>query len=168
MLYDRLAGFEIGPEETLNVGLTHLGYGLGDVCTAVISHLHQNHVGGVGALGHADIVVSQTEWNALSGPRPEMRGLMTRHIDLPGLRWQRIAPEPTGDPGLSPFRQSHDLFGDSSLVLLPTPGRTADLMRPEGLRSAVAAEQSPAGARTSVNACDLAGALLETCCGAEE
>ena len=47
---------------------------------------------------------------------------MRRHIDLPGLRWHRIEPELTGDPGLAPFRAGHDLFGDGSLVLLPTPG----------------------------------------------
>jgi hypothetical protein len=40
--------------------------------------------------------------------------------DLPGLRWHRITPEATGDPALAPFRSGHDLFGDSSLVLLPT------------------------------------------------
>jgi hypothetical protein len=36
----------------------------------------------------------------------------------------RIAPEPADDPGLAPFRSAHDLFGDGSLVLLPTPGHT--------------------------------------------
>jgi len=51
-------------------------------------------------------------------------GLMRRHIDLPGLRWRRITPEPTEDPGLAPFRSGHDLFGDGSLVVLPTPGHT--------------------------------------------
>jgi N-acyl homoserine lactone hydrolase len=53
-----------------------------------------------------------------------MRGLMSRHIDLPGLRWRRIEPSPTVDPGLAPFTASHDIFGDGSLVLLPTPGHT--------------------------------------------
>jgi N-acyl homoserine lactone hydrolase len=54
----------------------------------------------------------------------QMRGLMRCHIDLPGLRWHRITAEPSGDPGLAPFRSCHDLFGDRSLVLLPTPGHT--------------------------------------------
>ncbi len=96
--------------------------------TAILSHLHQDHIGGLGELGQADIVVSQTEWDTLSGLRPETRGLMTRHIDLPGLRWRRIEPEPTDDPGLAPFRSCQDLFGDGSLVLLPTPGHTPGSM----------------------------------------
>ena len=129
VLYDRLARFEIGPQETLNVGLGRLGYATGDVHTAILSHLHQDHIGGLGELGQADIVVSQTEWDTLSGLRPELRGLMTRHIDLPGLHWNRIAPAPTDDPSLSPaFAGSHDLFGDGSLVLVPTPGHTPGSM----------------------------------------
>src|SRR5580704_11155788 len=62
VLYDRLARFEIKPEETLNAGLSRLGYASGDVHTAILSHLHQDHIGGLGELGSAEIVVSQTEW----------------------------------------------------------------------------------------------------------
>ena len=124
VLYDRLARFEIAPEETLTAGLGRLGYAAGDVHTAILSHLHQDHIGGLGELGQAEIVVSQIEWDTLSGLRPELRGLMTRHIDLPGLRWHRIVPAPSSDPDISSFAGSHDLFGDGSLVLLPTPGHT--------------------------------------------
>jgi N-acyl homoserine lactone hydrolase len=128
VLYGRLARFEIGSQETLSAGLERLGYAAGDVQAAVVSHLHQDHIGGLAELSHADIVVSQAEWDTLSGPRPELRGLMRRHIDLPGLRWKKITPEPAGDPGLAPFRLGHDLFGDGSLVLLPTPGHTPGSM----------------------------------------
>jgi N-acyl homoserine lactone hydrolase len=128
VLYDRLARFEIAPEETLSAGLGRLGYASGDVHTAILSHLHQDHIGGLGELSQADIAVSQVEWDTLSSLRPELRGLMTRHIDLPGLRWNRIAPAHTNDPDLSSFAGSHDLFGDGSLVLLPTPGHTPGSM----------------------------------------
>jgi N-acyl homoserine lactone hydrolase len=128
VLYDRLARFEIGSQETLRAGLGRLGYAVSDVRTAIISHLHQDHIGGLGELGQADIVVSQAEWDTLSGLRPDLRGLMTRHIDLPGLRWNRITPGRTSDPSLTPFARSHDLFGDGSLVLLPTPGHTPGSM----------------------------------------
>lgn len=128
VLYDRLARFEIGPSETLTAGIGRLGYSVGDVSTAIVSHLHQDHIGGLGELGHADIIVSQTEWETLSSPFPELRGLMTRHIDLPGLKWRRVQPSPTNDPGLQPFDEAHDLFGDGSMVLVPTPGHTPGSM----------------------------------------
>ncbi|HEY5251545.1 MAG TPA: N-acyl homoserine lactonase family protein [Acidimicrobiales bacterium] len=124
VLYNRLGRFEIKPEETLSAGLQRLGYAATAVGTAVISHFHQDHIGGLPELKGSDIVVSETEWKTLSSPLPEIRGLMTRHIDLPGLRWHRIEPEPTDDPDLAPFATSCDLFGDGSLVLLPTPGHT--------------------------------------------
>ena len=124
VLYGRLARFQISPQETLSAGLDRLGYAAGDVKSAVISHLHQDHIGGLAELSRAGIIVSQAEWDTLSAPLPEMRGLMRRHIDLPGLHWHQITPEPTEDPALAPFQSCHDLFGDGSLVLLPTPGHT--------------------------------------------
>jgi N-acyl homoserine lactone hydrolase len=127
-LYGRLARFEIGPQQTLSAGLDRLGYAAGDVTTAILSHLHQDHIGGLAELGRADIIVSQAEWDTLSSALPELRGLMRRHIDLPGLRWHRITTEPADDPGLAPFRSRHDLFGDGSLVLVPTPGHTPGSM----------------------------------------
>jgi N-acyl homoserine lactone hydrolase len=49
-LYDRLARFEIGPQQTLSAGLERLGYAAGDVTTAVLSHLHQDHICGLAEL----------------------------------------------------------------------------------------------------------------------
>ncbi|SDK48318.1 N-acyl homoserine lactonase family protein [Nonomuraea jiangxiensis] len=124
LIYSRLAKFAIEPDETLTAGLSRLGYAIDDVDTAVISHLHQDHIGGLPLLGHADIVISHAEWESLHKPLPEARGLMPSHIDLPGLSWKRITPEPLADPTVAPFSTGHDLFGDGSLLLLATPGHT--------------------------------------------
>jgi N-acyl homoserine lactone hydrolase len=138
-LYGRLAKFEIGPAQTLPAGLTGLGYAATDVSTAIVSHLHQDHIGGLGELKHAEIVVSKKEWKTLSSPVAQMQGLMLDHIDLPGLHWRQVEPEATDDPALAPFGAAHDLFGDGSLTLLPTPGHTPGsmslLVRRPGQRS---------------------------------
>jgi N-acyl homoserine lactone hydrolase len=90
----------------------------------VLTHLHQDHIGGLARFAHAPIYVSQAEWDAMEAPRAELAGFMSRHVDLPGLTWKKVAPESTSDPSLRPFTSAHDLFGDGSLVLIPTPGHT--------------------------------------------
>jgi N-acyl homoserine lactone hydrolase len=124
VIYDRLAKFEIGPEQTLTRLLAANGYDIRDVHTAVLSHLHQDHIGGLPELAGARIVISEPEWQSMRRPLAAARGYLRNHIELPGLRWDRIQPESLADPELAPFGKGHDLFGDGSLVLLPTPGHT--------------------------------------------
>ena len=127
-LYDRLARFHIDEEDTLAARLATLGYAPADVDTAILSHLHQDHMGGLPELAGADLLVAKAEWAELSKPLPEVRGFLRQHIQLPGLKWHQVDPEPTADPKLAPFTSSLDLMGDGSLVLVPTPGHTAGSM----------------------------------------
>jgi N-acyl homoserine lactone hydrolase len=124
VLYDRLARFHIGEHETLTAQLATLGYTPADVDTAILSHLHQDHMGGLPELGGADLLIAAAEWAELSKLAPEPRGFLRAHIQLPGLRWHQISLEPTEDPALATFTRSLDVMGDGSLVLLATPGHT--------------------------------------------
>jgi N-acyl homoserine lactone hydrolase len=120
-----MARFEMAADQTLSVQLERLGYRAGDVRTVVLSHLHGDHIGGLREVAQAELLVSRAEWDTLSGPWPELAGIMRRHIQLPGLRWRQIEMAPLHDPALAPFDVGHDLFGDGSLVIVPTPGHTA-------------------------------------------
>jgi glyoxylase-like metal-dependent hydrolase (beta-lactamase superfamily II) len=113
-IYDRLARFDIGEEDTLTAQLGMLGYTPADVDTAILSHLHQDHIGGIAELKNADLIVSA----------PESRGFLREHIQVPGSKWRRISFERTADPNLAPFTESLDVMGDGSLILFPTPGHT--------------------------------------------
>ena len=124
-LYHRLARFDIGENDTLTAQLAALGYVPADVDTAIVSHLHQDHIGGLRELTGSELLVSAAEWAELAKPAPELRGFLDSHIQLPGLKWRQVSPEPTDDPALAPFTESVDVMGDGSLVLLPTPGHTA-------------------------------------------
>ncbi len=124
LIYRRLARFDIDPHQTLTARLAAIGHDIADVHTVVVSHLHTDHIGGLPELGHAEVVLDQREWQTLDERRPEARGLLREHIDLPGLRWRPVTPQPTTDPDLARFTTAHDLFGEGSLVLLPTPGHT--------------------------------------------
>ncbi len=124
-LYGRLARFDIGEQDTLTAQLALLGYSPADVDTAIVSHLHEDHIGGLPELTGSELLVSAAEWAELAKPAPELRGFLRSHIDLPGLTWNQISLAPTDDPALAPFTESLDVMGDGSLVLLPTPGHTA-------------------------------------------
>jgi N-acyl homoserine lactone hydrolase len=95
---------------------------------AILSHLHEDHIGGIRELRNAELVVSQAEWAALQRPNPELRGFLCGRIDLPGLAWRRITFAPTTDPALAPFDAAYDVMADGTLVLLPTPGHTPGSM----------------------------------------
>ena len=127
-IYSRLARFQIGEEDTLAAKLATIGYSVSDVGVAALSHLHQDHIGGLPELTAANILVAAAEWGELSRAMPEARGFLRKHIEIPGLNWKQIDFEPTEDPSLSPFAESYDLMGDGSLVLLPTPGHTSGSM----------------------------------------
>lgn len=122
LIYRRLARFEIGAGETLTAQLAAQGYDIADVKTAIVSHLHQDHIGGLRELARAQILVSADEWASIREPRPELRGLLRAHIEIPGLRWSHPQFQPIDE--IAPFTEGHDLFGDGSLVLVRTPGHT--------------------------------------------
>jgi N-acyl homoserine lactone hydrolase len=123
-MYDRLARFDIGEQDTLTSQLATLGYGPADVRTVILSHLHQDHIGGLPELSSASLMVSASEWTELSAPAPELRGFLRNHIQLAGLRWRQFDFTPVNDPLVAPFAESIDVMGDGSLKLLPTPGHT--------------------------------------------
>jgi glyoxylase-like metal-dependent hydrolase (beta-lactamase superfamily II) len=103
LIYSRLARFDIGEQDTLTAQLATLGYAPADVNTAILSHLHQDHIGGLPELTGAELLVSANEWGELSRPGPELRGFLRSHIQLPGLRWRQVTMEHSHDRDLAPF-----------------------------------------------------------------
>ena len=124
VVYDRLARFAIGPDETLEAQLAALGYSAADVDTALISHLHQDHIGGIPALTGTQLLVTAAEWAQLEDP-PRGPRLPTRTHRHPRREVEPRQLRSHHRPELAPFTESLDLMGDGSLVLLPTPGHTA-------------------------------------------
>jgi N-acyl homoserine lactone hydrolase len=81
-LYDRLARFDIGEDETLTAQLAALGYSPSDVSTAILSHLHQDHIGRL------------AELTGLDRPQPAVEP-----VALPRLFARRHRPGLPGDHG---------------------------------------------------------------------
>ena len=60
--------------------------------------------------------ISDAEWNEMKQPKPELRGFLAKHIELPGLNWRRVQFAPTDDPDVAPFTDSFDLMGDGTMM----------------------------------------------------
>lgn len=112
----------IGPEDTLAIQLERAGYRTADVRTAVLSHLHFDHAGGIGDLPDAELLVAPEAWEHLLGPHAVREAVLRRDLDVPGARWRQMEFVPTDDPDLAPFTEVHDVTGDGSVLVVPTPG----------------------------------------------
>jgi glyoxylase-like metal-dependent hydrolase (beta-lactamase superfamily II) len=103
---------ELSPAWSVTGQLAERGLAPGDVDVAVVSHLHFDHCGGLAQLPDARMVVQRAEWDAaLDGPLVDLGVFNPDDFDL-GHDRQVLDSE-------------HDLFGDGSVMVVPTPGHTA-------------------------------------------
>ncbi len=120
----RLARFELTHDDEAVAQLRGLGIDPAAVRWVVLSHLHTDHVGGLEAFSHAEVIVSAREWGRARGLRGSLRGYVPR-------QWPTgVVPRPArfDGPPVGPFPRSEDLAGDGRLMLVPTPGHTAGHM----------------------------------------
>jgi glyoxylase-like metal-dependent hydrolase (beta-lactamase superfamily II) len=125
LVYRRLATFQIGEEQTVPELLRAAGHDPSRVTHVVVSHLHQDHIGGLSEFPRAKVLLSPDEWSAHRRSGAEFAGYLTEHIDLPGVQWQFVEFEPTREAAIAEvFEEAYDLFSDGSMLILPTPGHT--------------------------------------------
>jgi glyoxylase-like metal-dependent hydrolase (beta-lactamase superfamily II) len=105
----RLARFELGQEDEIGAQLVRSGVDPADVRWVVLSHLHTDHVGGVGAFRDAEVIVSRVEWERAQGLAGRLRGYVPQH-------WPLDKPRLVDPP--------YDVAGDGALLVVPTPGHT--------------------------------------------
>lgn len=103
--------FHYAPGEEVSARLEAFGRDPARVDFIVNSHLHFDHVGGNALIPNATVVVQQREWAAGMDPElARLRGFNRRDFDL-GHKVRQVEGE-------------HDLFGDGSVLCLPTHGHT--------------------------------------------
>lgn len=103
--------------------LEALGVSPHAVTRVLMSHLHLDHTGGMPDLPWATFTVAKDEWDAAQKMQP-LRGLLSGYAvdDFRDAAIHTI-DYPLPSP-IWPFTQGHDVLGDGSLILLPTPGHT--------------------------------------------
>jgi glyoxylase-like metal-dependent hydrolase (beta-lactamase superfamily II) len=105
--------FEIGlqPGEAVSARLEAIDRDAGKIDLLINSHFHFDHCGGNALIPNATLLVQRREWDAGMAPDAlEKRGFNPRDFDL-GHKLRLVDGE-------------HDVFGDGSVVCLPTYGHT--------------------------------------------
>ena len=77
-----------------------------------VSHSHFDHVGNAGLFSESTLLIQQAEVDFMSGLGDEM-GLVTPELVEPMRSMETIT-----------FTDDYDVFGDGSVVIVPTPGHT--------------------------------------------
>jgi len=114
--------FDIEPEEEAGPQLRSIGIGSSDVKRVVMTHLHIDHDGGLGAFPTSEILVSPGELEHASGVAGRLRGYLPQ-------RWpKRFDPKPLvlDEVSHGPFARSKRLTADGAIVAVATSGHTRD------------------------------------------
>ena len=90
-----------------------------DVRTIVVTHLHTDHAGGIADFPGAELVIDSREW-AAGATHQELRAYNPAAYSAHPNRRDLVYD----DGPVGPFESSADLFGDGSVLLLPTPGHS--------------------------------------------
>jgi glyoxylase-like metal-dependent hydrolase (beta-lactamase superfamily II) len=103
----------LAPAQELEVQLARLGYTPAQVKTVFLTHVHDDHAGGLRLLPNATVVVAEDDWErgVLYGPS----------FDTARDRLALISYD-SGPFGA--FQRSQDYFGDGSIRLLASPGHS--------------------------------------------
>jgi N-acyl homoserine lactone hydrolase len=135
---------ELTPEDLIEARLAEHGIEPAAVTHVVNSHLHFDHCGRNGPLHHATTLIQGAEWDAARRP-----GRST-YVGVP------IDEIAAADIEL--LDGAHDVFGDGTVVCLPTPGHTAGH---QSLLVRAGTEATAAAALLVGDACYLASMLAD-------
>lgn len=99
-------------KKPLAESLKEIGVAADTIAHFAMSHSHGDHSGNAGMFARSTIYMQSAEYDAVYGPEPQKLGIPPANFE--SLRGAKIV-KLNGD---------HDVFGDGSAVIKPTPGHT--------------------------------------------
>ena len=120
-LLQRAAKFQVTPEEEVGPQLRQLGLSPNDVRWVVLTHLHQDHDGGLHHFPNAEFVVSSKEWEMAVGLKGRMNGYLNQ-------RWpdwfKPLLVDFDSRIPFGPFGGHYTLTQAKDIHLVPTSGHS--------------------------------------------
>jgi glyoxylase-like metal-dependent hydrolase (beta-lactamase superfamily II) len=121
-LVQRAAYFDqMTPEEEIGPQLQKCGFSTKDVRWVVLTHLHQDHDGGLHHFPKAEILVAKSEWEAAIG----LRGRLGGYLNQRWPKWLSPTLVEFKNSAYGPFSHSHQLTKRGDVRLVSTPGHSA-------------------------------------------
>ncbi|HEX2623394.1 MAG TPA: N-acyl homoserine lactonase family protein [Phototrophicaceae bacterium] len=119
-LVQRAAPFQISADQEIGIQMQAKGLNPSDVRWVILTHLHQDHDGGLGYFPNAEFIVSRPEWAATRGFAGRMNGYMTwRWFD--GFKPRLVD---FTDGVYHSFTASQTLTRAGDVHIVPTPGHS--------------------------------------------
>jgi N-acyl homoserine lactone hydrolase len=115
------AEFHVTREDELDHQLAAANVAPSDVKTAVLTHIHGDHVNGLPHVPHATVLANAREIAVANSPMGRLQRAFTRQPLPPGFAPQPITLD---GPALGAFPTSKALTTDGRVVAVPTPGHT--------------------------------------------
>lgn len=119
-LVQRAARFDMTPDQEIGLQMRRRGLSPDDVRWVVLTHLHQDHEGGLHHFPQAEFVVSRKEWEAAQGFKGRLAGYLNN-------RWPNwFSPKLINfsEARIAPFSGSFTLTQRGDVHLVPTPGHS--------------------------------------------
>jgi len=119
-LLQRVAPFQITPVEELGAQMQARGLNPRDVRWVIMTHLHQDHDGGMRFFPNAEFLISRKEWASAQGFSGRMNGYMPWHWPKP-IRLRQIDYQ---SGAYHSFDASEIVTKAGDVRILPTPGHS--------------------------------------------
>lgn len=113
----------VSKEQELLNQLQKLGYGANDIKHIIVSHLHEDHIGELESFPNATVHISKMAWEdrnrVISGLGPYDIPVYYKPTFNTVRKWSFFEYD---SGSFYSFKKSTDLFGDGSIMVVPTPG----------------------------------------------
>jgi len=119
-LYHKAVETRIKEEDEIQHQLAKLGFKPSDINTVVLTHMHGDHIGGLGLFQHSKILVSRTEYEMATSKKGSGNGYFSKNWPA----WFQPTLIEYEKEAECVFTESFPITADRKILAVPTPGHS--------------------------------------------